>query len=328
MTEKLNRKPSQEDINKEGGFKVAKYLSVFGSWINFLKEIGELTESSYHFPQGTHLGHIMYILNVVGTNSVMTNRIAPQYVRFEKSKDDTTPLSTFQRQTKYKLQAAMEMGILVDFRSDAESGLSLLLTTEGKNLYYSLKPLLETLDMSFNDSGKTEISWAMNNESTINSTISAYLDKNSNAYNTMGKLLLNMDAIVLFMKYLYSIKRKTVLRKADVYAEFFKVPCVERYCEIHGINPPTDEGAKHRIPFLVNILECLGIVTQSRSEIQINYFVPTVGLMKLDEKESESITLERINKFKNKCLSEEDITMLKEIYGRDFYTEEYIFKIK
>lgn len=328
LTEKLNRKPSQEDINNEGEFKIAKYLSVFGSWINFLKEIGELTESSYHFPQGTHLGHIMYILNVVGTNSVMTSRIAPQYVRFEKSKDDTTPLTTFQRQTKYKLQAAMEMGILVDFRSDAESGVSLLLTPEGKKLYDALQPLLSTLDMSFDDSGKTEISWTMNNESTINSIISDYLEKNNNAFNTMEKLLLNMDAIVLFMKYLYSYKRKNVLKKADVYAEFFKVPFVERYCEIHGINPPTDEGAKHRVPFLVNILECLGIVTQSRSDIQINYFVPTIGLMKLNDKEDESVTLERINKFNNRSLSDKDVTTLKEIFGKDFYTKNYIFKIK
>lgn len=328
LTEKLNRKPSRDDINNEGEFKIAKYLSVFGSWVNFLKEIGELTESSYHFPQGTHLGHIMYILKVVGTGSVSTSRIASQYVRFEKPKDDATPLTTFQRQTKYKLQAAMEMGILVDFRSDAESGVSLLLTPAGKNLYDALMPLLATLDMSFNDSGRTEISWTMNNESTINNTISTYLGNNSNAYNAMAKLLLNMDAVVLFMKYLYSFKRSTTLNKADVYAEFFHVPFVERYCEIHGINPPTDEAAKHRIPFLVNILECLGIVTQNRFDIQINYFVPTVGLMKLNEKEDESVTLERINNFKDKCLSNEDITMLKEIYGSEFYTENFIFIIK
>lgn len=56
LNEQLNRKPSQEDINKNGEFKVSRYLSVFGSWVNFLKEIGELTEFSYHFPQGTHLG--------------------------------------------------------------------------------------------------------------------------------------------------------------------------------------------------------------------------------------------------------------------------------
>lgn len=69
LTEKLKRRPSIEDVNNEGEFKVARYVAEFGTWVKFLKEIGELTESSYHFPQGTHLGHLMYILKVVGDNS-------------------------------------------------------------------------------------------------------------------------------------------------------------------------------------------------------------------------------------------------------------------
>lgn len=70
LTEKLKRRPSTEDVNNDGEFKVAKYVAEFGTWVKFLKEIGELTESSYHFPQGTHLGHLMYILKVVGDDSI------------------------------------------------------------------------------------------------------------------------------------------------------------------------------------------------------------------------------------------------------------------
>ena len=50
LAETLSRKPSQEDINRDGEFKIARYLAVFGSWVNFLRGIGELTEFSYHFP--------------------------------------------------------------------------------------------------------------------------------------------------------------------------------------------------------------------------------------------------------------------------------------
>ncbi len=328
LTEKLNRKPSQEDINNEGEFKVAKYLNIFGSWVKFLKAIGALTESSYHFPQGTHLGHIMYILYIVGSGSIDNSRIAPQYVRFEQTPNDTMPLTIFQRQTKYKLQAAMEMGILVDFRSDPEAGISLILTPKGEKLYQTLLPMLNALDLSFNDSGKTEMSWAMNIENTINKTIMEYLQQNSDAYHAMKNIFLNMDAITLFLKYLYSIKRKIVLNKSEVYADFFKTPFVERYCEIHGINPPTDEGAKHRVPFLINILECLGIVTQNWSTIEIKYFIPTVGVMKLNDKEDDSVVLNRINKFKSNSLPEEDVTLLREIYGKKFYTDNYFLDIK
>lgn len=142
LTEKLKRRPSTEDVNNDGEFKVAKYVAEFGTWVKFLKEIGELTESSYHFPQGTHLGHLMYILKVVGDDSIEGSRIAPEYVRFEKTENDKEPLTTFQRQTKYKLQAAMELGLLVDFRSDASAGVKILLTSDGLNLYNALLPLL------------------------------------------------------------------------------------------------------------------------------------------------------------------------------------------
>ena len=39
LAEKLGRKPTQEDINQEGEFKVSGYLSAYGSWIKFLREI-------------------------------------------------------------------------------------------------------------------------------------------------------------------------------------------------------------------------------------------------------------------------------------------------
>jgi len=113
LAEKLNRKPSQEDINKEGEFKVSRYLSIFGSWVKFLKEINELTEFSYHFPQGTHIGHIMYILYILGQNKIKGSHIDSKYVRFVGGYSEGD-LSHFQRQTKYKLQAAMEMGLLVE----------------------------------------------------------------------------------------------------------------------------------------------------------------------------------------------------------------------
>ena len=213
LSERLNRKPTQEDINTQGEFKIAKYLSVFGSWVNFLKEIGELTESSYHFPQGTHLGHLIYILKTVGDNNITNSHIDPKYYRFEKAADDASTLSTFQRQTKYKLQAAMELGILVDFRSDSGAGVELLLTDLGKRLYNSLKPMLDTLDLSFSDGGKTDISWTMPIESSINHDIRDFISSNITAKSLMLKMFLNMDAVNLMLRYLYSANQKLYRRR-------------------------------------------------------------------------------------------------------------------
>lgn len=327
LTEKLGRRPSQEDINRDGEYKVAKYLNIFGTWIGFLKEIGELTESSYHFPQGTHLGHLMYILKVVGENSIASSRIAPQYVRFEKSEDDKTPLTIFQRQTKYKLQAAMEMGILVDFRSDSFAGVEILLTQEGKELYENFKGFLNNLDMSFKEGGKTEVSWAMNNESTINSSIASFVESNPHAKILLSRMLLSMDAISLLLRYLYTVIRTDTIQKSTVYTNFFNCPFVSRYCEVKGIEPPTNEGAKHRIPFLFNILDTLGIIDQRRSDIIVKYFFPIYDLIKIKDKEDPNIVAERINKLISGTLDENELSMLRENLGADFGTCNYYLPI-
>ena len=327
LTEKLGRRPSQEDINNQGEYKVAKYVAIFGTWVGFLKEIGELTESSYHFPQGTHLGHLMYILKVVGDNAIESSRIASQYVRFEKSEDDKTPLTTFQRQTKYKLQAAMEIGILVDFRSDSSAGVKIVLTSEGKALYNILLPLLNSVDMSFKEGGKTDISWAMNNESSINSSIASFLGTNPHAKELLSSLLLRMDAISLLLRYLYTIVKSSTIQKSTIYDDFFNCPFVSRYCEVKGIEVPTNEGAKHRIPFLFNILETLGIIEQGRSEITVKYFYPTYDLIKLEENEESTIVAERVSKLLSGTLDENELSLLRENLGADFGSKEYYLPI-
>ena len=60
LAEQLEHKPTQQEVNEQGEFRVGKYQTVFGSWIRFLREIGEFTEASYHFPQGVHLGHPLH----------------------------------------------------------------------------------------------------------------------------------------------------------------------------------------------------------------------------------------------------------------------------
>ena len=327
LTEKLKRRPSIEDVNNEGEFKVARYVAEFGTWVKFLKEIGELTESSYHFPQGTHLGHLMYILKVVGDNSIENSRIAPEYVRFEKTENDKEPITIFQRQTKYKLQAAMELGLLVDFRSDPSAGVKIILTPDGLNLYNVLRPLLNEIDMTFKEGGKAEISWAMNNEGTINETLGSFLNDNPAAKALMSELFLRADAISLLLRYLYGVAKISKLSKNKVYTEFFSCPFVSRYCEIKGIEVPTEEGARHRIPFLFNILETFDIIEQGRSDITVKYFFPTYDLIKFEETEDQSIVEQRITDLMEGTLSDEDMSMLRESFGAEFGSKDYYLPI-
>jgi superfamily II DNA or RNA helicase len=304
LTEKLNRKPSQEDINKEGEFKVSRYLSIFGSWVKFLKEINELTEFSYHFPQGTHIGHIMYILYVLGQNKIKESHIDSKYVRFVGGYSEGD-LGHFQRQTKYKLQAAMEMGLLVDFRKENTDDFSLLLSNKGKQVYSALKKLLSSLDFSFKTDTKTKISWTMNCEATINQTIRKYLDKKKEEQIILKQVLLRMDAVNLLLKYLYSIQRKIKIKKADIYEDFFEAPFVKQYLDRYGLEQPTKEVRCRRIPFLFNILESLGIISQTSDEIEVLLFVIEKEILKSNE-----------------------ISQLKELYGSDFLTGKYYLPIE
>jgi superfamily II DNA or RNA helicase len=326
LSEQLNRKPSQDDINQQGEFKVSRYFAVFGSWVAFLREIGELTEAGYHFPQGTHLGHIMYILNTIGTHSIKGSRIDSEYVKFTGGFDDV--LGKFQRQTKFKLQAAMEMGLLVDFRKTTDDSFSLLFTTKGEQVYNALKPLLPSIDFSFRTDGKAEISWTMNCESTINQTIKNYLNQHHKEQIVVRDILLEMDAVNLLLKYLYSIQRKAVILKSDIYDDFFEAPFVKRFLDRHGIEPATKEGSRHRIPFLLNILDTLGIINQRTREIEVLTFVPAKEVMRLNDKETKDIIFERIQNITNaKALESDEVSRLKELYGTDFLTEKYYLPI-
>lgn len=333
LVETLKRKPTQEDINEKGEFKISKYYSVFGSWTKFLKEIGEHTEASYHFPQGTHLGHILYILKIIGSGNLENTHLRDEYVQFAGGYSEE--LGAFQRQTKYKLQALMEMGFLLDFRSSglAES-FDLILTENGQELYRLLNPLLEDLDLSFNTSGKTgELSWRMNSESTINEKLVEFLAKDSDLQNNVRNLFIEMDALALFLKYLYKNHEKTAFTKNEIFNDFFEAPFVKSYLDRNGIDKPTEEGAKHRVPFLLNLLESLGIIKQGRSEIELLGFYPNHRLFDfVKDENSNSISEQITDKVKKYFNAEEDeITdleksLLKEEFGKYFLTKDYYIK--
>jgi superfamily II DNA or RNA helicase len=333
LAEQLNRKPSQDDINRDGEFKVSRYFALFGTWVNFLKTIGEHTEFSYHFPQGTHLGHVLYILNTIGCNKISESYLAEDYVKFSGGYDKGD-LGKFQRQTKYKLQAAMELKLIVDYRNEALSeNFCLSLTNEGKKLFDALKPFLQKVDFTFKTNGKTSMSWSMNCESSINSSLNQYIQSNSNARKVSRNVFLEMDAVSLLLKYLYSLYGKSVHKKAEIYSDFFEAPFVKQYLDRHGLENPTEEVRRRRVPFLLNILEALGIINQSTSEIEVLRFVPAKKVIQLASSEQDDVLEKRIKTIQeftetgNISFENNELSMLKEAFGAKFLTKEYYLPI-
>jgi superfamily II DNA or RNA helicase len=333
LAEKLKRKPTQEDINREGEFKVSRYTSVYGSWVKFLREIGAFTEASYHYPQGVHLGHVLFALQVIGEKKRAGTHLDDKYVRL---RGELSPgrSGAFQRQTKYKLQGMMEMGLITDDRTyGPDEKYVLELAPLGKQFYELIKPLIKEIDLSFSRSEEDIPSWDMKlNPEDFNKLIWNFLKDDMTKRDFVRQLYMNTHAVSQMLNYLYRVERKKVIQKASIYSGFFKAPFVTMYCDQSGIDIATEIGAQHRCPFLINILESAGILTQTRSEVTLQEFLICKETMQLQPKESEGVIAKRIENImnifasKSKILDTEEQSLLKEAFGKSFLTNDFYLR--
>lgn len=324
--ETLKKKPSPEDMNNEeiSKFKLSIYRNHFESWNKFLESIGESTKASYHYPQGTHLGHIFYIIKTLG-DGISTELISPEiYI----SEDGVS--TTLARQTRYKIWACMELGLLFDDRNpnenvDKETFKNL--TYSGKMLYNILNTYVTDSDFyEFKTGGKKDISWSMvHDEYYFNKFIYNLPTKER---DKLANIFLNMDAVKHMLIYLFNEnKNKIRFVKNEVYSNYFNAPYIKSYFEINGIEIPTEEGAKRRIPFIFNILDAFGIINLNRSDFELRT-LPYVDCIFTTDTFSPS---ENINATKEYYKSgtlppKEQLSELKMRFGSDFLTDRYLLK--
>lgn len=331
LAEKLERKPTQEEINQQGEFKVSKYLNVFGSWVKFLREIGEFTEMNYIFPPSVHLGHILHILQLVKKKKLNGTLLDEKYVRLRGNYDEGE-LGILQRSTKYKIQCAMELGILVDDRQLGNQELVLKFTPDGEKLADLFSELLKNINDDFKTKKQNLPNWDMiESTSYFNQQIYSFISKpeNSEAKILFQNLCIEMPAISLMVNYLLKILRRKTVMKNYIYENFFKTPFITSFCDQNGIDISSDEGAKRRCPLLLNILESMGIINQTSREIVVNKFVISTETLSLVYKEDFKDIDERIEKIWNYSLTKEITfpkhrqSILKETFGKEFLTEAY-----
>ncbi len=322
----LKRKPSPEDINNFGKYKIGKYVNVFGSWLQFLRAINEITENGYHYPQGLHFGHILYILHTIQNKNIAGSNIDPKFIRLRgELEKDNGDLATFQRQTKYKIQGMMGMKLIDDDRLSQEGVDELKLTRLGLKLYEILYPLIKTLDISFKDKEKG-LSWDMvNTAEFFVSKIKDFLNKNPAVRSEFINIMLETDAVNHALSYLYLDCRKKEIAKAVFYQNMFETQKVIKYCEMKGIEIPSEEARKHRVPFIVSILEIMGIVTTNRSHIFIEKLLVVDSLFENFTTTPKTLTTLKtaLRQNSSKNLSEEDIQICKELFGSSIFTDKF-----
>lgn len=254
VKEKIKRKPTQDDINKEdiSKYKVSVYRNLFGSWNNFIKEIGEATLASYHYPQGTHLGHIFYIIKTLG-DGVFTDLVSPDVYA-----PKNTPVTKLGRQTRYKIWACMEIGFIFDDRnplSEVDDTTFTHLTSEGRLLYNILNEYVKD-DSFYAFNSAKELTWEMEHDAQYYNDFVKSLP--TDVKLKLEKVFFNMDAVRHMTRYLFhENKNKDKFLRSDIYSNYFNTPFIKQYFDMNGIEQDSEEGAKRRLPFILNILGCI-----------------------------------------------------------------------
>ena len=329
LAEELGRKPSRLDLDEHGEYKSSLYAKHFGSWADFLREVGEYTEASYHYPQGVHLGHILSILKIFGENNRAETHFDDKYIRL-RGKLGEDRIATYRRQVKYKLLAAMELGILTDDRNyPSDEDYTLELTPLGKELYSLIGPMLESLDLSFQQESNGFFSTRMLNDNKYNQALRELVEANEQVRDVVFRVFLNMPAVQQMLAFLYHVCRTKEIQRNMVYKQFFQAPFVKLFCDQEGIEEATLEASRRRCPFLLNVLDACGIINVSKGNITVHKLVLASWLVRPHEREEQKKSHERLKAVEeayqdtSSRLSNEGLSIVRELSGADFLTPNY-----
>ena len=288
------------------------------------------TESSFHYPQGTHLGHILTILSHFSGDSTGT-AFDEEFIRLEGSLG-TGRIAAYRRQIKYKMLAAIELGLITDIRLvDDTVSYEPALTEAGRRLWNLVQPFVAPADLVLEVDADGDYSTKMPQSpgfyNQLFKSASAASQKLGGLYRS---IVLNMPAVKQMLKLLYHKERAADVAKALIYEDFFDFEPVRMFCDEMGIEPGTVESAKHRCPFLLNIIESCGLATQSTASIHISTLALAPDML-VSEGGDISVGQEILPKVlaewgKKSTLPAPDQKLLRQLFGENFLTADYPFK--
>ncbi len=222
------------------------------------------TEAGFHYPQGTHLGHIVAIMWRFATGRKGT-QFDDRYLRLSGSLGHGR-LATFRRQIKYKILAAIEMGVVSDIRYVDDSHAYVPeLTDVGLSLWNLLSPYVDTARLIMGG-GQVESTRLPERPGFYNVLLRDACARSDALRALYSDTMLHMPAVSQMSEFLGSFPDRRIA-KNDIYEGFFDFGSVKDFCDEMGIEPGTEEAARHRCPFLLNILESLGRIDQEASHV-------------------------------------------------------------
>jgi hypothetical protein len=167
--------------------------------------------------------------------------------------------------------AATELGLVTDIRlSEDPENFTVEISKQGEAFYNALKPYVNQNDLAFEKQEDGLYSSVMPlAPAKYNTIISDACISSPEVKLAYSEILENMSAVAQMKNFLVSVVVGEKVNKSLIYKEFFRYPDVLEFCDLVGIDPASEEGAKHRCPFLLNILESIGFIEQGRSEVTL-----------------------------------------------------------
>jgi hypothetical protein len=141
-----------------------------------------------------------------------------------------------------------------------------------------------------------------------------------------------MRAVQQMLAFLYHICRSVDVSRSYIYENFFQAPFVRQFLDQVGIDEATPEAAKRRCPFLLNLLNAIGVIEIERQGVKVNSILLLPPLVKPYSREEEEVSAGRLRRLasawpdKEGQLDPPDLSILRELFGPDFLTSRYPLK--
>ena len=133
-----------------------------------------------------------------------------------------------------------------------------------------LTPLLDVANLSFKHKSSTIPSWEMVANKTHYVSLLKVLINSSTELLLFWQNLISFPAVIIMHKLLKSSKDKEISKTSFIYNNFYSFKPTLSFCKALDIKPGTVENAKHRCPFLLDLLEIGAILEQERSYVILN----------------------------------------------------------
>lgn len=225
----------------------------------------------------------------------------------------------------------MELGLLQDDRAiPGTADVFPELLPLGHEVRAALLPVLQQLDLDLGaDEAGIPSSRMPEEERVYNAAVRARIDADTAAAKVIRRTILAMPAVRQMLAFLYHVARGQTVARSFIYENFFHAPFVQRFMEQEGIDEATAEASRRRCPFLLNLLDALGVIQSGRSEIAVRQFVVAPYLVQPHAGEDRALSRKRAEAMKaawpdrTETLSQEDLSVLRELFGTELFNTTY-----